>query len=307
MKKLLLVGLGLLLLSVGMAQSGLSISGTVLAVAGGNVQNTTVIACLLENGDCSESGSVFVQVSGGTSAKFSLPNLKKVGYVILAWRDLNQNQEPDNGDELSVYGQNGKAVLVTPPTQNLELRLTKFSGDLDALLGGASTTPSTPAPATGKPAVSFNTNGWTDNQDGSYSLEYDQRPNNPTGYLELVVLPPRAKQGGLIAQGMNIWKEMSQGKFDESGKEPARFIRRLPSGINAAVVFGTLRSVDLENGTTFESKSSLLRFWCWQRQATWSPRFLWWQHGSVVVLFQVLKQAYRSWKILSKAFVRSAL
>ena len=133
----------LAMLTVGLlvvrAQTGAAtVSGTVYAVAGGNLQGANVIACLLENDTCSDSRSSVQAISGGSSVKYQLANLE-VGesYLMLAWKDVNASGEVDAGDELGVYTQGGKPALVAPPVAGIDLRMAKFNGDLDALLAQA--------------------------------------------------------------------------------------------------------------------------------------------------------------------------
>ena len=138
------------------AQTGTAlVSGTVFAVAGGDLQAVNVIACLLENDACSDSRSVVQAVNGGSSAKYQLANLEAgESYLMLAWKDVNASGEVDEGDELGVYTRGGKPALVAPPAVGIDLRMAKFNGDLDALLAQAEdntaiapTPPPAPAPA----------------------------------------------------------------------------------------------------------------------------------------------------------------
>ena len=121
------------------AQTGAAtVSGTVFAVAGGNLQNVTVIACLLENDGCSDSRSSVQAMTGGSSARYQLTNLEAgESYLMFAWKDINASGEADAGDELGVYTRSGKPALIEPPATGIDLRMTKFSGDLDALLAQA--------------------------------------------------------------------------------------------------------------------------------------------------------------------------
>jgi uncharacterized membrane protein YgcG len=130
------------------AQSNLTISGTVFARSGSSVQDVVVIACLIlkvEDG-CDDAGSKPVQPGGnGSSIKYSIPGLAANDYLMLAWRDLNNNQELDDGDELGVYQKSGKPSLVQPPAQKIDLRLVAFNGDLEAILSQADETPAQPS------------------------------------------------------------------------------------------------------------------------------------------------------------------
>ena len=151
---LAMLTLGLL---VTRAQTGaVMVSGNVFAVAGGNLQSVSVIACLLENDTCSDSRSVVQAINGGSSAKYQLANLEAgESYLMLAWKDVNASGEVDEGDELGVYTQGGKPALVAPPATGIDLRMAKFNGDLDALLAQAEDNAAvTPPPAAPAPAPS---------------------------------------------------------------------------------------------------------------------------------------------------------
>jgi hypothetical protein len=124
------------------AQGNLTISGTVFARSGSSVQGAAVIACLLKNDACDDTGSGLVQVKGsGPSAKYQLTGLAADEFVMLAWRDLNSNQDLDNGDEVGVYQKSGKATQVKAPAQNIDIRLVQFNGDLEAILQQADEAP----------------------------------------------------------------------------------------------------------------------------------------------------------------------
>jgi len=151
---LAMLTLGLL---VTRAQTGaVMVSGNVFAVAGGNLQSVSVIACLLENDTCSDSRSVVQAINGGSSAKYQLADLEAgESYLMLAWKDVNASGEVDEGDELGVYTQGGKPALVAPPATGIDLRMAKFNGDLDALLAQAEDNAAvTPPPAAPAPAPS---------------------------------------------------------------------------------------------------------------------------------------------------------
>jgi hypothetical protein len=124
------------------AQGNLSISGTVFARQGSSVQGAAVIACLLKNDTCDDAGSGSVQVKGsGSSAKYQLTGLAADEFVMLAWRDLNSNNDLDAGDEVGVYQKSGKATQVKAPAQNIDIRLVQFNGDLEAILQQADEAP----------------------------------------------------------------------------------------------------------------------------------------------------------------------
>jgi hypothetical protein len=122
-------------LMVSSAQSNLTISGKILARSGSSVENTAVIACLIVNDDCDETGSQLVQAAGsGSSLAYQIPNLAAQDYLMLAWRDVNGSQVIDQGDELGVYQKSGKASKVRPPATGIDLRLALFNGDITSIL-----------------------------------------------------------------------------------------------------------------------------------------------------------------------------
>jgi hypothetical protein len=124
------------------AQGNLTISGTVFARSGSSVQGAAVIACMLKNDACDDTGSGLVQVKGsGSSAKYQLTGLAADEFVMLAWRDLNSNNDLDAGDEVGVYQKSGKATQVKAPAQNIDIRLVQFNGDLEAILQQADEAP----------------------------------------------------------------------------------------------------------------------------------------------------------------------
>jgi hypothetical protein len=137
------------------AQGNLSISGTVFARSGSSVQGAAVIACLLKNDACDDTGSGLVQVKGsGASAKYQLTGLAADEFVMLAWRDLNSNQNLDAGDEVGVYQKSGKATQVKAPAQNIDIRLVQFNGDLGAILQQADEAPAQPSTPSTTPSTS---------------------------------------------------------------------------------------------------------------------------------------------------------
>jgi uncharacterized protein (DUF2141 family) len=132
---------------VGSAQNAVAVTGTVYAVSGGNLQGVVVIACLLENDMCSDARSKASAIGGDQSIAYRLDDLEAgESYLMLAWKDVNGSGEADAGDEVGVYAQGGKPVLVVPPAAGINLRMAQFSGDLDALINQAEDASSTPAP-----------------------------------------------------------------------------------------------------------------------------------------------------------------
>ena len=160
MTRILAVSLAILTLGLlaTRAQTGTAtVSGTVYAASGSNLQGANVIACLLENDECSDTRSSVQEITGGSSARYQLSNLEAgESYLMLAWKDMNASGEVDAGDELGVYTRSGKPALVAPPAAGIDLRMAKFNGDLDALLAQAeenmAVTPSPPVASPPAPA-----------------------------------------------------------------------------------------------------------------------------------------------------------
>ncbi len=234
------------------AQSNLNFSGTVNAAPNSSLQNTVIIACLLVNDDCDSQRSGATQVnSSGSSAAFQVSNLGNEDYLLLAWRDLNNNSQADAGDELGVYQQNKQVRLLRPPASNLELRLARFTGDFDALIEQAADAPKQTNP-NNHPNTQGNTlassglqfsfgSDWRQTDSMSFEASYGKDDRKPNGTLYLEVLPAQPKNGMLLVQTRALWQQLTKGHLDESDKNAGVYARRLPSGLNVGVTFGTLR------------------------------------------------------------------
>jgi uncharacterized protein (DUF2141 family) len=105
-----------------------SLSGTVLAPAGGSVFGTVVMACIPLGDDCDEAKSRYIKISeAGRSASFHITELEKVNYLLFAVKDMNDNGEfGDEGDYLGFYGPNGD---VAAPADNLQIQMTIVTDD----------------------------------------------------------------------------------------------------------------------------------------------------------------------------------
>ncbi len=127
-----------LLVPMALSQNSGTVQGTVYALPGSTVSSAVVIACVVVNDTCSETLSKVGVVQGtGSNGTYRLENLGAESYLMLAWRDLNGTSDLDAGDEVGVYSQNGKAVLVKAPASSIDVRLKAFTGDADALLASA--------------------------------------------------------------------------------------------------------------------------------------------------------------------------
>lgn len=117
------------------------LSGTVLAPSGGTISGVQVVACFLSEGVCvpghANTRQVAVSVSSSTRGTYSFPALAPGQYVLLASKDVNANNQLDDGDYEGFYTTGGtRASPVTPPAQGFPILL-KVRG------GGA---PGTPPP-----------------------------------------------------------------------------------------------------------------------------------------------------------------
>jgi Lipocalin-like domain len=126
MHRILLLGLcfaSMTLASVTLAQG--TISGTVYA---NDVKGVVVLACPLSPTmqDCDFQKSQYTQIlQSGTSASYTVANLEPSQYLVLAWRDTNNSGNLEEGqDEIAFYATlDGQASYLTPPMQNIDLRL----------------------------------------------------------------------------------------------------------------------------------------------------------------------------------------
>jgi uncharacterized protein (DUF2141 family) len=114
----------LLFFATALAQS--TIQGNVYA---SDVNGMVVIACLYDSrtSDCNYEKSQFVAVNPDGS--YLLANLEPGQYVIIAWRDLNDNKNLDQGqDDIGYYvGADDQIAFVTPPASNIALQVTSAS------------------------------------------------------------------------------------------------------------------------------------------------------------------------------------
>jgi hypothetical protein len=103
-----------------------TISGTLYAK---DVQGFMVIGCLLDlsTNDCDYDRSPYLTVEqNGPSASFILENAPEGQYLVIAWKDTNNNGqlEDDGSDELAYYTDaNGALASVTPPASGITLQV----------------------------------------------------------------------------------------------------------------------------------------------------------------------------------------
>ncbi|MCA9837503.1 MAG: hypothetical protein KC422_11320 [Trueperaceae bacterium] len=100
--------------------SSLSLSGTVLAPAGGDVAGTTIYACYVQGEGCHKAKSKTLEISShGSSASFAFEGLENAPYFLLAFGDANSNGELFDDDD--TYGE--VSTELAPPQAGLELQL----------------------------------------------------------------------------------------------------------------------------------------------------------------------------------------
>jgi hypothetical protein len=130
-----------------------TISGTVYAPSGGNINGTIVLLCFVTGETCDESKSEAVTISSnGSSATYITPNLVAGNYAVFALQgQLDQNNDLTSLDTLGVYarGANNGATYTTvrPPASGIDVKLLNLSNP-DA--GG---NPVSPEPATAIPTT----------------------------------------------------------------------------------------------------------------------------------------------------------
>lgn len=104
--------------------AGGSVSGTLTMGAGGDLNGTLVVACFLAGSQCDEAKSAVTQITaGGTEGQFSFSGLAAGEYAVYAFKDMNGNNIPDDGDW---YGE--AAQTVTPPASGLLISMQVIGG-----------------------------------------------------------------------------------------------------------------------------------------------------------------------------------
>ena len=107
---------------------GTTLSGLVIAPAGGDVAGTTVFACVLVGQTCDAQQTRTVTLSqAGASSPFTIEVLPGVQYTVIAFKDINANGTVDAGDYRGTYTLDGQTdALVTAPAANLTIQMTVF-------------------------------------------------------------------------------------------------------------------------------------------------------------------------------------
>lgn len=99
-----------------------SLSGTVSAPQGGDVQNTTVQACFIDGDRCDANSPNTKQLDitqAGSSAPYSFSGLAVGQYGVFAAKDVNGNSTVDNGDYFGCFGDAQGCQAVTPPANGI--------------------------------------------------------------------------------------------------------------------------------------------------------------------------------------------
>jgi|GEM_PF-1436927 len=102
------------------------IRGTVSMPSGVSLGGTEVVACFVVNNQCdANSANTKAQVlqGSGSSASYSFENLAAGQYAVVALKDVNNNNEFDEGDYSGFYNGGTLATAVTPPAQGVNVSL----------------------------------------------------------------------------------------------------------------------------------------------------------------------------------------
>jgi serine protease len=104
------------------ATLSLNVQKAVLAAP--TVQNTAVVACFYTPTDAcnlDRSGAVLVSNNGN----YTISNLEDGNYFMVAWKDINNNEEIDDADLLGLYIVNNDVGLVRPNSSNINIQMTR--------------------------------------------------------------------------------------------------------------------------------------------------------------------------------------
>jgi hypothetical protein len=103
-----------------------TLSGTLVAPSGGDVQGTEIDACVLDaQGNCDPVASRSLTISAaGASTPFSMPSLPANVYYLIAIKDVNGNGALDRGDYVAaIVDPAGNLAPIKATTTNITLRL----------------------------------------------------------------------------------------------------------------------------------------------------------------------------------------
>ena len=112
---------------------GGTLSGAVLAPAGGDVAQTGVQACFVEPGQSAcnpqSPNTTNVGISGaGATGTFAFSGLAAGQYILSAIKDINANMQLDAGDYFGCYGDASGCLSVAPPQANLNIQMEVAGG-----------------------------------------------------------------------------------------------------------------------------------------------------------------------------------
>jgi serine protease len=82
-----------------------------------------------EDGNLDETKSTYIRIlRDGRSAPYTLRNLAPGTYLVAAWKDVNGNDEVDEGDYLGFYADAQGNYLVSPPRSQVDFTMDLFRG-----------------------------------------------------------------------------------------------------------------------------------------------------------------------------------
>ena len=118
-----------------------TLSGTLLAPSGGDVNQTLLIACFIQSNTCdinSTNTQSSIISSSGDSTSFQFNNLADGQYAIFAFKDLNGDEDfGDDEDYSGCYGSAESCSLVSPPANNLSVQLELNAPDAPPVVPGS--------------------------------------------------------------------------------------------------------------------------------------------------------------------------
>ncbi len=114
-----------------MGEAG-NISGTVTAPTGGDVLGTDVFACFANEDNCERLGLTVAQT--GAAAAYTLSSLPGGSYGIYAFKDVDGDGTPENGDFFGHYSKaSGESIPVTPPATSIDIKMHTLTGTTPTL------------------------------------------------------------------------------------------------------------------------------------------------------------------------------
>jgi len=81
-----------------------------------------------QDGNLDETKSTYIRIlREGRSAPYTLRNLAPGTYLVAAWKDVNGNEEVDQGDYLGIYADAQGNYLVSPPRSQVDFTMDLFT------------------------------------------------------------------------------------------------------------------------------------------------------------------------------------